>query len=565
MEGQGTSVDDIATDDKKLEENAAQPSGSDVVLDREETVGPGMEFVDPMTTLVARPLLRGEITFSEAKDKDVNILKQLTYVDAREKFFLYLARNQFQIEAIVARHLWLSKTETCSIPRMNDWLHGSFNVGIPVTINGWREHPGRRVLIRFPLPYKIGESFRPGNVDEKLRCEAATYAWVDENCPDVPIPHLWGFALSDGRTFAALEHAPLLTQCINYARRCLLKMFGRHVPSQYFPLDNSHKLGVGYLLTDFIEARDGVMLSETWEEQRHNKSRRANLFKDLSRIILSLGRTPLPRLGSFTVNDRGILSLTNRPLTMELHRMENEGIPIDIPRDVTYSTTELYIRDLLHCYRTRLTHQPNAIHDENDGLFQIAGMTVMEMVLPHFFDRRLRYGPFALTLTDLHHSNIFVDENWRIKWVVDLEWACARSKEMQHPPSWLTTQHVDDIVVDDYDPVRQEFMDAFQAEETRVHPTDKGNNTSRWTDVMRKGWENGNFWYCLALDSPTALPCLLYRHIKPIFQNNGNESGFQSNVSRYWMPKVQTFIAAKVEEKSAYEAQLRGAFEFAGP
>jgi hypothetical protein len=50
------------------------------------------------------------------------------------------------------------------------------------------------------LPYRVGEAFRPGNGDKKVRCEAGTYAWLQENCADVPIPRLYGFALSTGET-----------------------------------------------------------------------------------------------------------------------------------------------------------------------------------------------------------------------------------------------------------------------------------------------------------------------------------------------------------------------------
>jgi hypothetical protein len=35
--------------------------------------------------------------------------------------------------------------------------------------------------------------FRPGNVDEKLRTEAATYIWLQSNCPNIPVPRLFGF------------------------------------------------------------------------------------------------------------------------------------------------------------------------------------------------------------------------------------------------------------------------------------------------------------------------------------------------------------------------------------
>lgn len=67
-------------------------------------------------------------------------------------------------------------------------------------------------MIRFPLPFKSGESDFPGNCDEKLRSEVATYAWIGKNCPEVPIAYLWGFSFAGGSSFAALENAPFLTR-----------------------------------------------------------------------------------------------------------------------------------------------------------------------------------------------------------------------------------------------------------------------------------------------------------------------------------------------------------------
>lgn len=51
-------------------------------------------------------------------------------------------------------------------------------------------------MIRFPLPYRVGELVCPGNSDEKINCEAATYAWIQENCPFSSKPQLYGFGLS---------------------------------------------------------------------------------------------------------------------------------------------------------------------------------------------------------------------------------------------------------------------------------------------------------------------------------------------------------------------------------
>ena len=53
-------------------------------------------------------------------------------------------------------------------------------------------------MIRFPLPYKVGEGHFPGNSDEKARVEAATYIWLRDNCPAVPVPKLLGFGFTNG-------------------------------------------------------------------------------------------------------------------------------------------------------------------------------------------------------------------------------------------------------------------------------------------------------------------------------------------------------------------------------
>lgn len=55
-------------------------------------------------------------------------------------------------------------------------------------------------MIRFPLPYRIGENCSLGNADETIRHEVGTYAWLQENCPIVPIPRLYGFGLSTCQT-----------------------------------------------------------------------------------------------------------------------------------------------------------------------------------------------------------------------------------------------------------------------------------------------------------------------------------------------------------------------------
>jgi hypothetical protein len=82
---------------------------------------------------------------------------------------------------------------------VENWHHGSFNLCVPVVVDGWKrkQQPGGRVLLRFPPLYRVGDAFRPGNGDEKIRWEAGAYAWLQENSLDIPIH---GFATSSSET-----------------------------------------------------------------------------------------------------------------------------------------------------------------------------------------------------------------------------------------------------------------------------------------------------------------------------------------------------------------------------
>lgn len=314
------------------------------------------------------------------------------------------------------------------------------------------------------------------------------------------------------------------------------------------------------------------MLSKSWEDKRQDKSRRTNLFRDISRIMLSLGRIPLARIGSFTLDNTGVLSLTNRPLTLRLQELENGGIPIDIARNDTYTAVEPYLLDLLAYHDSRLRYQPNSINDESDCRAQMAVLTGMRAVLPHFVSRDLRNGPFLFTLTDIHPSNIFVDEEWHIKYLIDLEWACALPMEMQNPPYWLTNRNVDqleDVHLDVYNDVREEFMEAFEDEENLQNEGKlqlKEEDHLLRTRTMRTAWETGGYFYFRALESTTGLFNLFLQHIWPRFPTSTAASqSFDEVVSPFWGFGANAFTAEKVKDREEYEARLRALFQAKAP
>lgn len=334
------------------------------------------------------------------------------------------------------------------------------------------------------------------------------------------------------------------------------------VPSPYIRHRSPFAFQTGYLVIDYVEETDGTLLSESWEALREDKRRRINLFKSLSRIILSLGRIPLPRIGSFTIDDAGVISLTNRPLTLRLQYLENEGIPT-MDRERTYTSVEPYQSDLLTYHDNRLRYQPNSSNNEVDCRAQMAALTSIRSILPHFINRDLQRGPFLFTLTDLSPKNIFVDGDGYVRRLIDLEWACTQPMQSQHPPYWITNRSVDELEGDHlaaFDVVRKEFMSAFEAEERLLPSTNKRNELLR-SRTMRNGWEKGNFFLFHALETPTGLFNIFRQHIQPLYAPSHVTSTTPDQfISPYWTVKAEEFVCDKMKERNDYIEQLRAMF-----
>ena len=101
---------------------------------------------------------------------------------------------------------------------------------------------------------------------------------------------------------------PLFVRMLELLRRRALKWLDRSLPCRYVP-HNTSALNTGYLLLEDIQKEGTAMLSDTWEKDRSDPSKRQNLFHDLARIILSIERVPMPRIGSFTIDNWAIYDL----------------------------------------------------------------------------------------------------------------------------------------------------------------------------------------------------------------------------------------------------------------
>ena len=255
--------------------------------------------------------------------------------------------------------------------------------------------------------------------------------------------------------------------------------------------------------------------------------------------------------------------MTNRPLSLIIQDLENDEIPTDIPRDYTYNTVDSYVSDILGFHDSRFRNQLNAVNDDADAFFQLGALAAMRTILPTFTRRELRRGPFVMSLTDLHQSNIFVDKDWHITCLVDLEWACSEPIEMIQPPYWLTNKTVDCIIPEVYDEPRKEFMGALEKEEAQlagIIPLKSA--IPRLSTVMEEGWRIGTFWYTLALTSRTGIFLLFYRQIqRRIYGDQSSGPPFITTMPWYWAQDMPFIVMEKVEDKRLYDNRLRQAFE----
>lgn len=298
------------------------------------------------------------------------------------------------------------------------------------------------------------------------------------------------------------------------------------------------------------------MLSRTFSKQSlQNVALRTNIMRDVSRILLSVCRVPLPRVGSFIIDNTGFLCLANRPYSLEMTEVESEAIPTNIARDCTYTTSDSYVIDLLALHDSRLLHQPNAVNSIRDSISQMSALTAMRTTFPLFFRRDLRRGPFCFDLTDLHQSNIFVDNDWHITCLIDLEWAYSRPIEMITPPIWLMGKTIDEITREDIAEAQNEFINILREEEKRISNKE---HLPLLSDAMDSSWKSGAYWFTLALYTPTGLHNMFYRRILPLFQYI--EDGFEV-MTFFWSKDASHIARCKVKDKEDYDVQLQQKFE----
>jgi len=184
---------------------------------------------------------------------------------------------------------------------------------------------------------------------------------------------------------------------------------------------------------------------------------------------------------------------------------------------------------------------------------------LLRTVMHYFISTDRRDGPYLLQLTDFHQSNIFVDDDWNLTCLIDLEWICALPVDMLSVPYWLTDCSIDGIIDDEYgvfDEARQAFL-AIMDEEARRIPAEHDIDI---TSTMRHAWESKGVWFWACLRSINAWLFVFEDHILPKFSADKGLIGDLKQVSTFWHEQAEPVVRAKVDDEERYQAELRSLF-----
>ncbi|KGQ07965.1 hypothetical protein BBAD15_g6706 [Beauveria bassiana D1-5] len=245
------------------------------------------------------------------------------------------------------------------------------------------------------------------------------------------------------------------------------------------------------------------------DQHHHDVMYRQTLFRGLARLMLSLARLPQPRIGSFIFDpDDCIVTLGHRPLTCVAMLRESEEMK-------------------------RKQRKVRALSGS-------------------FIEPYQRNGPFVIQMTDLHQSNIFVDEAWNITCLVDLEWACSLPAEMLTIPPWLANPAVDEPTGENLqhdERIRSEFLTIIKQEQAQ------GTGRNTIADLMQKTWESGGAWFWFSLCSVNVMIYLVRDHFAPLYSIQLSRETNEL-LSKLWCRDLSAMVEHKVREQEVYQRDL---------
>lgn len=189
------------------------------------------------------------------------------------------------------------------------------------------------------------------------------------------------------------------------------------------------------------------MLSNTFPQQA-DAAKMERLSRGICRAMLAVARIPQSHIGSLFPGQDGSVALANRLMFAPIAIAENENEHVREPdhRAPCIAAQTVLCRtcssSTAMCFFSSRTPRGTS----RTVVFRWPSWHRCACLCRSTSVQNTDAALFFLQFTDLHASNILVDDAWNVTDLVDLEWICALPREMLVAAYWLTGCSVDTII-----------------------------------------------------------------------------------------------------------------------
>lgn len=161
-------------------------------------------------------------------------------------------------------------------------------------------------------------------------------------------------------------------------------------------------------------------------------------------------------------------------------------------------------------------------------------------------------------------SNIFVDEDWHITNIIDLEWTYSAPAEMFVPPYWLDPdKNLFSFMFvgarEAYESLLSSFIQALDDEERVLSLEPRGGSIAA---IMRWSWDSDAMWYYEALGCPLGFLNLYWQHILPHFDITVAEDDVLKRIlHKFWTVDSMSFMEEKAAKYEEYKVKFEERFD----
>jgi len=313
------------------------------------------------------------------------------------------------------------------------------------------------------------------------------------------------------------------------------------------------------------------------------------LYRQMANIVVQLSTLELPRIGSLLEDNEGNISVSDRPLIMNMNKLgDHARVPRCILPTGTFSTADEWYSALADMHMAQLVFQHNdAVRDDEDARDKyVARQLFRRLAAEGRLSRGIGSnksrpdGTFRLWCEDLRPSNVLVDKDDRVVAVVDWEFAYAAPAQFTFdPPWWLLLMEPDwwedgayPEWMEAYEPRMQTFIRVLEEEERNLleggdfaesvagmslesgaekQSSKKGRAAISPAQRMRERWETRSRMVNFAARKTWCFDAIFWRYLDPAYFGPNEDADYRTRLdllSKVQLEAMEPFVQTKLEE-----------------